>query len=228
MADPIVPTKGGKGFTYKHFTSSSTWTAPAGVTRVWVLAHGGGGGGSGGRNATYDISNPGFGTVPILRETTVTPNTTYTITIGQGGTGGAARTSATQNGGAGGNTTFGGLLTFTGAVGSGSTPTFTGTVAVTSTNNDLFVDTVRNSGYEIDTQSSFTTLSAYSAGYKGAPGWVGSTPGTGGASGGTGTGSAGGNATGYGAGGGSGGGGQSGGGAGGNGAPGQLWVMWIE
>lgn len=208
-----------------YFSSNGSWVAPAGVTRVWVLAHGGGSGGSGGRNATFYTANPGFGTTPYLRPADVVPNTSYSITIGSGGTGGPAVISATQNGGAGGNTTFGALLTFTGAPATTQPLSTLSTMGVVSYGG---ASTHRYSGFVNSLAGDLVVSSSYSSGYVGAPGYSGSAGGARGNTGGTGTGSAGGNATGFGAGGGSGGSGQVAGGAGGNGSGGQLWVIWVE
>ena len=95
----------------KKFTSSGTWTAPAGVTRVQVRAWGGGGGGSTGESLTIGGCG-GAAAAETIRFLDVIPNTSYTITIGSGGTGGVAYGAAA---GAGGNTTFGSLLTAYGA-----------------------------------------------------------------------------------------------------------------
>ena len=215
-----------------YFSSNGTWTCPAGVTKVYVLAHGGGAGGSGGRNTTAGVSDPGTGTVPQLVALTVVPNTSYSIIIGTGGTGGAPRTSSTQNGSAGNNTLFGALYTFRGAVLPSSTYSFSnpfpGLVLaaanrVASTNGEF-----KTSGMVSNSGTSGTRSGSYLEGYRGADGYFGSVAGSGGNSNNAGTGANGTNASGFGAGGGSGGGGSTAGGSGGNGAPGQLWVIWVE
>ena len=85
----------------KTFASSTTWTAPAGVTLVSYRAWGAGGGG-GGVNGTAQSSG-GAGGGYSEGDVTVVPGTTYTITVGTGGSGGAG-TGA--NGTAGGTTSF--------------------------------------------------------------------------------------------------------------------------
>lgn len=212
-----------------YFSASGSWLCPAGVTRVFVLAQGGGAGGSGGRNATFYTANCGMGTTPYMRACNVVPNTTYTITIGAGGNGGAPVTSATQNGLAGGNTTFGALLTFTGAPASSTTKTNTimGAVSTAGASGTGVGDNKRSSGYVVSDAGALTLVSNYAAGYVGAPGYAGSAGGTRGSASAT-TGGNGGNATGFGAGGGSGGSGATSGGSGGNGSGGQLWVIWVE
>lgn len=106
--------------TTQTFTSSGTWTCPAGVTSIIVLGQGGGGGGGNGLLAVPPIDGPdpwagnsggpgGKSTFLVPVFLTVIPNTTYTVTIGAGGESG--------NGNPGGDTTFGGLQTFLGAGG---------------------------------------------------------------------------------------------------------------
>ncbi len=214
-----------------YFSSNGSWVAPAGVTRVWVFAHGGGSGGSGGRNATSDTPYGGFGTFPYMRNADVTPNTSYSITIGAGGTGGAGRTSGTQNGGVGGNTTFGALLTFAGgAIPSSGIATAANVLGQVSCNavSTGYGGGIVYSGYVNFTSTQATTSGSYTGGFSGGPGYTGSVPGAGGNANNAGTGANGTNATGFGAGGGTGGGGSTAGGSGGNGAPGQLWVIWVE
>lgn len=103
--------------TQKTFTSSTTWTAPAGVTSIIVFGQGGGGGGgAGGANIAPNLGVAqrsgagGIATFLVPRVLTVTPNTTYTITIGSGGTG------ATYGvvGSPGGTTSFGSLASWQG------------------------------------------------------------------------------------------------------------------
>lgn len=85
----------------QYFSSSGTWTSPAGVTQVWISGCGGGGGGGrgtagGGGQAGQAVVNYPF---------TVTAETQYTVTVG---TGGAGR-GTTGSGGAGGSSAFGSL-----------------------------------------------------------------------------------------------------------------------
>jgi hypothetical protein len=72
------------------FTTTTTWTAPAGVTKAKATVIGAGGGSGGGRTVTIITSGGmgGCGGVAI-GYITVTPGNAYTITIGTGGTGGA-------------------------------------------------------------------------------------------------------------------------------------------
>ena len=89
------------------FASSGNWTCPAGVQKVLAVVIGGGGGGEGnearsgvGVRAGVSGGFGGYG-VGIL---TVTPGTTYTVTVGAGGVGGAGGSNA--DGTAGGTSTF--------------------------------------------------------------------------------------------------------------------------
>jgi hypothetical protein len=94
------------------FTSSSTWTAPAGVTSVSVAAIGGGAGGGGGSSdnvATSGGGGGGGGGAAANGTVTVIPGNVYTVTVGAGGAGGAGANAgggAASNGGAGGDTWF--------------------------------------------------------------------------------------------------------------------------
>jgi hypothetical protein len=109
------------------FTSSGTFTVPAGVTTVYVTACGGGGGG--GSGGVYVNTSParvggnggrGGNSVPCYREkVTVTAGASITVTIGTGGSAGTAKTNngSGNNGGNGGTTSFGALLTVAGGLG---------------------------------------------------------------------------------------------------------------
>ncbi|HEA2877255.1 TPA: phage tail protein [Escherichia coli] len=96
------------------FTSSTLWTAPAGVTEIELDGTGAGGGGGTGGPATIGGGGGGAGEAVVGRKITVVPGTTYTITIGLGGDGG---TSVTSNGGDGGTTSFDTLLSLAGGKG---------------------------------------------------------------------------------------------------------------
>ena len=96
--------------TTNTFTTSSTWTAPAGVTTIQVEAWGGGAGGASTPNTNNTNAGGGGGGAYAIRNTvTVVPGTTYTITVGTGGGSGANGQSSTA--------TFGGI-TITAAGGS--------------------------------------------------------------------------------------------------------------
>lgn len=81
------------------FTSSTTWTAPTGATLVDVIACGGGGGGGGGAQTStnanyYSLGGGGGGGQVVRGSTAVTPGTTYTVTVGAGGSGAVMSTSS--------------------------------------------------------------------------------------------------------------------------------------
>lgn len=102
------------GFKKDYFASSGSWTAPAGVTNVLIIAAGGGGGaGSGGSGTNICAGGTGGGgSIQITNYVEVIPGTTYTVTIGAGGVGGAGVNSANGNSGSDGSkTTFGTLFT---------------------------------------------------------------------------------------------------------------------
>jgi len=103
------------------FTSSTTWTVPAGVTvikRIRVWAAGGGGGGAGAVSATAGAGG-GSGAYAETNYASVTPGFGITVTIGTGGSGGGSGGTAGSSGGA---STFGGLCSAGGGGGgAGST-----------------------------------------------------------------------------------------------------------
>jgi len=74
-----------------------SWTAPAGVTSISVLAVGGGGGGGG-----YNASVAAGGGLGYTNNLSVTPGTTYNIQVGDGGYSGGNW----SNGGTGGSSHF--------------------------------------------------------------------------------------------------------------------------
>lgn len=100
-------------------TSGTSWTAPAGVTKIKI--RGVGGGGSGGRGSTAVPFCAGSAGGYFEKTLTVTPSTSYTIAIGSGG---AVQTTNGTAGNAGGNTTFNdGTTTYTANGGTGGNAT---------------------------------------------------------------------------------------------------------
>ena len=92
---------------------ASSWTAPAGVTQIWVNACAGGGGG----NTSITGGGGGGGAAILGQSYTVVPLTAYPTTVGGGGaTGSPGATGGTTSlgtlfsllGGLGGTTTVGG------------------------------------------------------------------------------------------------------------------------
>jgi len=210
-----------------YFGSNGSWTAPAGVTRVFLIGQGAGGGGSGGCIGTVaSIAHGGNGTSPIMVQVSVVPNTTYSITIGTGGTGGLGnRTSSTQNGTTGGNTTFGSLYTFLGGQFGSIVTGRLGTVRTTSSPVHW-----SHSAYLWSDNTQQPLVSSHRGGNAGVGGdWTCSpAQAAGGTANSSGTGAVGSNGTGRGQGGGGGGAGSVAGGVGGTGSNGQLWVIWVE
>lgn len=107
------------------FTSSGTWTKPAGAQTVTVICiGGGGGGGSGCKGATVTLRSGGGGgggggySVATFKASDIAAS--VSVTVGAGGTSGASQTVNSSNGnagGAGGNTTFGSHVASRGGTG---------------------------------------------------------------------------------------------------------------
>ena len=119
------------------FTANGTFNKPAGVTRVTVEAWGGGGAGGGVADANYNGEYSGGGGAggAFQRGTVSTPNASYSVVVGTGGTGVSA-----ANGNSGGNSTFGSTLVVAsggagGRVGNSSDQTGNGASATTGTLN---------------------------------------------------------------------------------------------
>lgn len=94
---------------FSRFTSSGSFTVPAGVTQIFVsgCAAGGGGGSSLATNSSSFVtggSGGGAGQPALNVPITVTPGQVIPVTIGTGGTG---ATAAANNATAGGNTQLG-------------------------------------------------------------------------------------------------------------------------
>ncbi|MEZ5108377.1 MAG: hypothetical protein R2829_05315 [Bacteroidia bacterium] len=101
--------------TTQTFTSSGTFTVPAGVYSVKVEAWGGGGAGGGvdGASGTYRAGGGGGGGAFVLNNSvSVTPGNNITVTVGAGGTGVTA-----ADGNPGGHSSFGGLFNANGGAG---------------------------------------------------------------------------------------------------------------
>lgn len=99
------------------FTSgSNTWTAPVGVSSVKALVVGGGGGGG-----SHVGGGGGGGGVTENLNYSVSPGTSYSLSIGAGGAGAITTTSATPSGanraGTGGSSTFGSITSLGGGHG---------------------------------------------------------------------------------------------------------------
>jgi hypothetical protein len=105
---PSVPSR------VEFFVNSIVWTAPAGVTQVFVRVLGGGGGGGSTTSFTNGLRGGGGGGY-AESVVTVVPGTSYTITIGSSGSAGVTNSS----GGNGGNSSFGGFVVANGGNGGG-------------------------------------------------------------------------------------------------------------
>ena len=104
----MVAPSGGQPQYALYTSGTSTWTCPAGVTRVKVTVFGGGGGGDDACGGNGGQGGRGWNYY------TVTPSTGYTVTIGAAGTGTG---TVGQSGTAGGTTSFGSLISATGGGG---------------------------------------------------------------------------------------------------------------
>jgi hypothetical protein len=83
-----------KALQEQQFTANGTWTAPTGVTSVWVLVVGGGGGG---RNGQTGGGQGGMGGAITQQQFTVVPATGYTVTVGGGGANGVTAGQGTTS-----------------------------------------------------------------------------------------------------------------------------------
>jgi len=105
---------GGGLTSVQSFTSSGTWTKPAGITRIKVWCLGGGGGGGGTLNVGGSGGGGGgAGGFAHCRWLDVSAISTETVTIGAGGAKGAEGAA----GSAGGTTSFGSHASCTGGAG---------------------------------------------------------------------------------------------------------------
>ena len=113
------------------FTSDGNFTAPAGITKVYLSGCGGGGGGgasAGQGSATAGGGGGAGGRFVIKYPYTVVPSSVYAVVIGTGGAGGTGvLNSAGNDGSAGVATTFDGFVSLAGGLaGKGGTATTAG------------------------------------------------------------------------------------------------------
>jgi hypothetical protein len=104
---------------FQVLTGSGTYTPTAGATSALVIAIGGGGGSGGAKgNTPTDVAVTGGGSAGGMAQLYISPlAANYAYACGTGGTAGAATPTPT-NGGNGGTTTFGSVLTVPGGGGS--------------------------------------------------------------------------------------------------------------
>lgn len=115
ITEEFLLTKGSVRRVYNLADSPATWTKPTGLEFLKVEAWGAGGSG-GSRSTTGAGTGGGGGAYQVRFFTASELGTTETVTVGAGG----ASVTGNKNGGAGGNTTFGSLLTALGGGGGGN------------------------------------------------------------------------------------------------------------
>lgn len=123
------------------FTSNGNFTAPTGVTQIFLSGCGGGGGGGasdGHAAATNGGGGGASGHAVMNYPYTVVPGNTYSVVIGTGGAGGTGVNLANGNPGAAGvSTTFDGSVTILGGSGGGGgTSTAVGAGGIENFAND--------------------------------------------------------------------------------------------
>lgn len=144
---------GGQESVLREYTSSATWTKPAGLKYALVVCIGAGGGGGSGRRGAANTNRYGGGgggsgyvVKRFLKESEL--NTTESIVVGSGGSGGTAKTTDNTNGSPGnygGDTSFGSLvLSKCSGVGNGGT-----TSAAASSGQTLISNNIPSLSYYI-------------------------------------------------------------------------------
>ena len=110
-----INASGGSGLlnNIQYFTATGTYTPTAGTTFVVVELVGGGGGSGGVNNAGGQLAGSGSGG-GYARKKILSGFSGVTVTVGNGGAGGAG---ATSNGSAGGTSSFGAICSATGGAG---------------------------------------------------------------------------------------------------------------
>ena len=129
----------GAGARTQVFTSSGTFTVPAGVTSLEVEVYGGGAGGAGASGSGGVSPTGGAGGYGRTILSGLTPGASITVTIGAGGAGSSGSVGTGSAGANGGTTTFGTYATATGGSGlaPNSVPTYFGNSGTFSTTGTL-------------------------------------------------------------------------------------------
>ncbi|GEM_PF-5709062 len=134
-------------------SSETNWTCPTGVNTIQIECWGAGGGGGGATTSAGRAGGGGAGGAYVKNTSvSVTPGTTYSISIGAGGIAGTS-SSTTCNGSVGGNTTATiGSVSITAVGGAGGTGGASATAGIgtgaqgTSTGNVGFSDSFNYTG----------------------------------------------------------------------------------
>ncbi len=143
------------------FTSSGTWTVPAGITSALVTVIGAGGGGE---RRSIGGGGGGGGAVSIKNVSSLTPGADITVTVGSGGSGATTNNTAGGNGGA---SSFGAIVSCNGGAGGGaSVAGYGGSHGAVGVDGDI--NYAYNSGGAAGT--TYSNVSAFLGGRGGGPG----------------------------------------------------------